>query len=287
MATKIYSGINDVAQQNTKLYVGIDNIARRIKKVYIGVNNIAKLCYGTLIKVFYNTSLSTTFSSKEIYPGEKYGDFPIKTNSNRVDFWFYENDTAKRDKNKKYIDYPWCAYADKIDDVYYTYGYAQDKLAQHWHEIGKASGFPLGGVNPNTICAAEENHTLYHVFRPLKVTFQYNEPESEISWADWAGYNVYEISCADGSDKKEGGGTARTLTIYPGQKIKFLARYRAGWFSSPNAWIKINGTKVAGADEIYEYVVPNNISKITVNVAMDFHTPSGGSFQISITTTKL
>ena len=148
MAHGIFVGIGNKARRAIKLLVGVKDKARRITKVYVGVNDVAQLCYEAIkVTVSYVTSLTASYTTKEIWFGDKYS-LPTITpsNSSREDFWFKPDATAKNDSKKKYIDYPWCAYADANSSVYKSYGYSQDLLAKHWNETGRAAGYSKGDV---------------------------------------------------------------------------------------------------------------------------------------------
>jgi hypothetical protein len=168
MAKRVYIGVNDKARRVKKIYTGINNVARKVKKIYVGVGNIARLCYTAFVNVTYTSKKTLSFSTKEVEPGTAYGTFPTLPAppakedgaGGRVDFWFDPKATAKYDSSKKYIDYPWCAYADANPDLYSSYGYKKDLLASHWNTSGITGNRALGGITPTTICTNEEDHTL-------------------------------------------------------------------------------------------------------------------------------
>lgn len=134
---------------------------RKVKKVYVGdENGIARICYNGLATITYKTNLDTTFTTKDVLILDKYGSMPITADSARVDFWFKPNSVAKKDSSKKYIDYPWCAYADANPSLYSSYGYKEDRLAKHWNEVGRSGNYDLGCITKNSICTTREDHIL-------------------------------------------------------------------------------------------------------------------------------
>lgn len=289
MAKKFYIGVQDKAHQMKKGYIGIDGKARQIKKIYIGINNIAKLCYERIkTKITYLSNLTLSFNTKEIYSGEKYLLPSITpTNSNREDFWFKSDATAKNDSKKKYIDYPWCAYADANSSVYNSYGYSQDMLAKHWNETGRAAGYSKGDA-ASQLCLTEENHTLQHVYRPKVVTITATASQTSHSRSFANIHNSSNsILYAFISD---GEGYSNTQNAYPGMYLILHARHEDGLLgvgSDGSACaVKINGTKVSGRGE-YAYKIPNDIKAIKVVLGVDDHWDGGESWVVTVTTTKL
>ena len=307
MAKKFYIGIENKARKMIKGYIGINGKARRIKKIYIGVNNIARLCYEKIkVKVTYLSNLTLSFKSKDIYPEEEY-TFPTVTpsNSNRQDFWFYPESTAKKDSSKKYIDYPWCAYADANAEAYNKCKYVQDKLAMHWLSTGKSKGYSKGDL---TKCEKEIDHTIQHVYsNGVSCTFK-GEGEKTAG----SSYTYAEVFTSDGTNIINFIGRGiplftaindiinifssstvqtafeGTTTLFPGTKIKLITRYNEGLLGIGSGgsacYIKINGTKVAGRGS-YTYTIPNNIKTLKVQLGMDTHYDGGESWVINVTTT--
>lgn len=285
MAKGIFSGIDNVAQKGKKAYIGIDGIARKVKKMYIGVENIARLCYQAFIKVTYQSDLDMSFTEKEIEEeGDVYGDFPITSDSNRVDFWFHPETLATNDPGKKYVDYPWCAYADLYSDLYQQMGYREDYLAQHWNENGISEGRSLGTLTSSSICEKQEDHTLYHVYRPKVITL------TGVGGTTTGIATFWEVLGSDGTSLGSQLGTVstKTMNVYPGMTINFYARHVDGSFNVGSdgsaCWVKIDGTTVGGRGT-YAYTVPTDISAIKIVLNVDNHWDGGLSYQITVTTT--
>ena len=292
MAKNIYIGIANKAHQIAKGFIGIDNKARRIKKIYIGVNNIAKLCYNALVTISYVTSLTANYTSKEMWLYDKYSLPTLTpTNSNRVDFWFDPSATAKNDSKKKYIDYPWCAYADANSSVYSSYGYAQDLLAKHWDTTGASKNLSLGTVTTNTICEKKEDHTLQHTYcaRKIKVVIA---AKSEAALTDLPFAEAFD---SKGVSQKTFMGTDdeknTTYYVYPGMKMKLYAKWDKGFGSVGSdgsaCSVTIDGVKVLAGIGTYTYTIPNNVSQLTLNLSNDLHTDFSSSYRVTMSTTKI
>ena len=283
MARKIYRGINNRANEMKRFYIGVGNKARRAIKIYVGIDDIARLCYKSVrVTISYITNLKASFTSKVIYTGEKYIVPTISpANSQREDFWFDPSATAKHDKSKKYIDYPWCAFADINSYAYEECGYAQDLLAQHYRRYNKTDN----GDITSSICEKDENHSLQHVYVSKYVTVTGTAPEitesndfatiynskNEIvdrfwAWNDWSS------------------------TVYPGMVIQFHARHSDGLANVGSdgsaCWVKINGNKVSQRGSYY-YKIPNNTTSIKISLNVDYHWDGGQSWQITVTTTEI
>lgn len=289
MAKKFYRGINNKATEMKKFYIGVGNKAKRVVKMYIGIDNVAKICYELAkVTISYVTNLTSSFTSKTIYIGHKY---PIPTitpsNSNREDFWFKSDATAKNDSKKKYIDYPWCAYADANPNVYKLYGYSQDMLAKHWNETGRAVGYSKGDVASQT-CLTEEDHTLQHVYRSkvVKITATASESSSSKSFANIhnSKNNILYNFISTGSNYSS------TQNAYPGMYLILQARHVDGLSNVGSdgsaCAVKIDGKKVSGRGE-YTYKIPDDIKSIKVVLSIDNHWDGGQSWVVSVTTTKL
>lgn len=289
MAKKFYRGINNKATEMKKFYIGVGNKAKRVVKMYIGIDNVAKICYElTKVTISYVTNLTSSFTSKTIYIGDKYTVPTITpSNSNREDFWFKSDATAKNDSKKKYIDYPWCAYADANPNIYQLYGYSQDMLAKHWNEIGRAIGLSKGDA-ASQLCLTEENHTLQHVYRPKVVTITATASEGSYS-KSFA--NIHNSSNSILYDFiSTGAGYSSTQNAYPGMYLVLHARHASGAANVGSdgsaCAVKINGTKVSGRGE-YAYKIPNDVKAIKVVLSVDDHWDGGESWIVSVTTTKL
>lgn len=287
---KGYVGVEDGANYLKKIYVGVHDVARRIVKGYVGVDGVARLCYLLATKVKYVTALSASFTEKIVPIGQAYRDFPIATNSNRVDFWFDPAATAKNDKKKKYVDYPWCAYADANPSVYASYGYSQDLLAKHWDTTGASQKLSLGSITENTICETEEEHTLQHAYcaRKIKVVIA-TKSESADSGSPFA-----EVFNSKGVSQKSFMGTGdekdATYYVYPGMTMKLYARWIQGFGSIGSdgsaCSVVIDGTKVLGKGT-YTYTIPNNVSQLTLSLFKDPHVDFSCSYRVTMSTTKI
>lgn len=287
MAANMYRGIKNIARIFKRMYIGVNNKARPIRKAYIGIDGIARLCFETQkVIVSYVTSLTSSFSSKTVYVGDLYPTSPTVTpaNSNRVDFWFPANATAKKSTSKKYIDYPWYAYADANSDLYTKYGYAEDLLAKHWNETGKSKGLSLGDA-ATLRCLTEEDHIVQHVYRPKAITLT-----AKHSTEAYSGYSYVTIKNSKGNTLQTfsttGAAATNTYTVYPGMKITITSRYWAGISESrTTSFIKLNGTTVVNGAGSYTYTVPTDIKAMTISLIEDDHL-LGQSWQITATTTK-
>lgn len=285
---KGYAGVEDGASYLKRLYVGINDTARRIIKGYVGVDDVARLCYLLATKVKYQSAQTMLFAEKIVPIGQPYGDFPIAENSNRVDFWFDPAATAKNDKNKKYVDYPWCAYADANPSVYASYGYSQDLLAKHWDITGESQKLDLGGITENTICKIEEEHTLQHAYtaRKIKVVIATKSESSS--------YSMAEVFDSKGNSLKEFFGIdeekSATYYVYPGMKMKLYARHGSGFTGIGDdgsaCAVTIDGVKKINQGT-YTYTIPNNVSQLTLNLSNDLHADLGYSFRVTLSTTKI
>lgn len=287
---KGYAGVEDGASYLKRLYVGINDVARRIIKGYVGVDGVARLCYLLATRVKYQTALTISFAEKIVPIGQPYGDFPIATNSNRVDFWFDPATTAKNDKKKKYVDYPWCAYADANPSVYASYGYSQDLLAKHWDTTGASQKLSLGSITENTICETEEEHTLQHAYcaRKTKVVIATKSESADTNYPfaevfDSKGTLIKSIYGTD-NEKNE------TYYVYPGMTLKLHAIWRKGLSdvgSDGSACsVTIDGTTYPGIGT-RTYVIPNNVSQLTLNLSNDTHIDLSNSYRITLSTTKI
>ena len=243
------------------------------------------LCYRLTNKVFYSTSLTASFTEKEIAPGQQYGSFPISSKSGRVDFWFDTTTTAKKDSKKKYIDYPWCAYADRNPELYNSYGYAQDLLAKHWYETGSSAGLKTGTLTATSVCAKDVSHTLQHVYRPDAIALTATETEGYEGKSFVDVYNSKNTMLV--AFDKSG-----TYTIYPGMTLVFHARYDSGLGSDDGGnhacKVTIDGTVVGYRGASY-WKVPDNIKAVKVTLAVDDHASPlfSQSWIITVKTTKL
>ena len=282
---KGYVGVEDGANYLKRLYVGINDVARRIIKGYVGVDGVARLCYLLATRVKYQTELTASFAEKIIPVGQAYGAFPIAANNNRIDFWFNSTATAKNDTKKKYVDYPWCAYADANPSVYASYGYSQDLLAKHWYETGAAAGLSLGIITSDMICDTDIDHTLGHAYRPKSIAFTASQTEGT------SGKSFVDVCDSKGTVLKaftESG----TYTIYPGMTLIFHARYNEGLGSDDGGnhacKVIIDGV-VKGYRGATYWKVPNNIKAVKVNLEIDDHINPllSQSWIITVTTTKL
>lgn len=287
---KGYVGVEDGANYLKRLYVGINDVARRIVKGYVGVDGVARLCYLLATKVKYQTALTTSFTEKIVPIGQTYGAFPITANSNRVDFWFDPTATAKNDKKKKYVDYPWCAYADANPSVYASYGYSQDLLAKHWDTTGASKKLDLGSITESTICDIEEEHTLQHAYcaRKTKVVIA---TKSESANTDYPFAEVFDskgtlIKSIYGTDDEKNA----TYYVYPGMTLKLYARWIRGFGSVGSdgsaCSITIDGTTYPGKGT-RTYVIPNNVSQLTLNLSNDLHSDLSNSYRVTLSTTKI
>lgn len=192
------------------------------------------------------------------------------------------------DETKKYIDYPWCAYADANPSLYTTYGYAEDLLAKHWDSTGAKKGLALGGIINTTICTKETEHTLQEICRPRKITCK------SYKYDDITGVNDSNNSCLVYDSKGNqiyahaNNGTV-TWTLYPGYKVRFLLRWEPPLFGSGSAsrtWVKINGKQVATGRGQYDYVVPNDISAMDITIFINVRDDLSADSQFTVTTTK-
>ena len=296
MAKRVYIGVNDKARRVKRVYLGINNIARKVKKIYIGVGNVARLCYTAFVNVTYKSSKALSFTSKEVEPETAYGAFPTISQtipsgcSGRVDFWFHPNATAKYDSSKKYIDYPWCAYADAHPDLYSQYGYAQDLLAKHWYTDGRVyTNWPLGTLTADNVCTLEDNHELQHVYRPLR-TWNANH----LSIESITGAVAWEIKDSKGNVVYAQGSTALGYdqSIFPGMTITAYGRWFDGLTnvgadgSACGVWLGIDGgsetKKTSGVNKTFTYTVPNNVYKVRIELLQDRHWDGGESWQVHI-----
>ena len=287
---KGYAGVEDGASYLKRLYVGINDVARRIIKGYVGVDGVARLCYLLATRVKYQTELTASFAEKIIPVGQAYGAFPIAANNNRIDFWFNSTATAKNDKKKKYVDYPWCAYADANPSVYASYGYSQDLLAKHWDTTGASQKLSLGSITENTICETEEEHTLQHAYcaRKIKVVIATKSEPAD------SGLPFAEVFNSKGVSQKSFMGTDdeknATYYVYPGMTMKLYARWNQGFGSIGSdgsaCSVVIDGTKVLGKGT-YTYTIPNNVSQLTLSLSNDLHADFSGSYRVTMSTTKI
>lgn len=263
---------------------------RKVKKVYVGdENGIARLCYNGIATVTYQTNSKLTLSttSKDILILNKYGTLPISKASARVDFWFKNpNATTKHDSTKKYIDNPWCLYADANPNVYNSYGYNKDLLAQHWNDTGSKNNYSLGSITSSSVCATREDHTLQHVARPKSVSWSGQALEflGSDSFYAWEVYNSKGTKIY----QQDSWSHDTSWTLYPGMKIKFTVRQHSGLFGNTNnTAIKIDGvTKKSGAGS-YTYTIPDNVSAIKAVFDIDEHQDFSASEIITVTTTKV
>lgn len=288
---KGYVGVEDGANCLKKIYVGVHDMAHRIIKGYVGVDGVARLCYLFVTKVKYITTLSSSFIEKMVPIGQPYGDFPISENSNRVDFWLENPETTARfDSSKSYKDYPWCIYADKNLELYRTYGYAQDLLAKHWDTVGANNKWSLGSVTKDTICTKEEEHTLHHMYcvRKTKVVIA---TKSENALDNYPFAEVFDskgtlIKSIYGTDDEKNA----TYYVYPGMTLKLYARWIQGWGSVGSdgsaCSITIDGTTYPGKGT-RTYVIPNNVSQLTLNLSNDLHSDFSNSYRVTLSTTKI
>lgn len=282
---KGYVGVEDGANYLKRLYVGINDVARRIVKGYVGVDGVARLCYLLATKVKYVTSLTASFTEKVVPVGQPYGSFPITAEDNRVDFWFDPTATAKYDSQKKYVDYPWCAYADANATVYDSYGYAQDLLAKHWDTTGASKKLNLGVITEDTVCSKEIDHTLQHVSKPRKIPVIVADASQTSSqyFAQLLDSTSTSLKTWTGTDAEK----STSVNAYPGMKIKLFARYEEGLLGVGDdgsaCLININGTQVMKKGT-YTYTVPDDISNIYLNVSVDDHYDGGASYRVTLST---
>lgn len=286
MAKGFYVGVDNKARKAKKMYVGVDGKARKIKKVYIGVDGKARLCYSssTAVKVTYSSSKTLSFTSKTINSDDVYGLLPTITPdiANITSFWFLPDATAAKDSSKKYIDYPWCAYADAHSDLYSAYGYAQDRLAKHYEEHGYSEGRATGSITYNTVCKKDVDHTLQHVYRSSKITFTNDGMLQDDKHTCAVAYYSDGTQAASFTTGTNIGGT-----LYPGMYIIFTATQKNGIGADTNTCsITINGTKVKGEGS-YKYTIPNNVSSIYMRALQDWHKNLGWSTIITVTTTTI
>lgn len=285
---KGYAGVEDGASYLKRLYVGINDTARRIIKGYVGVDGIARLCYLLATKVKYVTSLTASFTEKVVPVGQPYGSFPITAKDNRVDFWFDPTATAKNDKKKKYVDYPWCAYADANPSIYSSYGYSQDLLAKHWDTTGASKKLSLGSITENTICKSEEEHTLQHAYcaRKIKVVIATKSESGSKSMAEVFDSNGNSLKEFFGEDTEK----SATYYVYPGMKMKLYARHGSGFDGIGDdgsaCAVTIDGVKKISMGT-YTYTIPNNVSQLTLNLSNDTHADLGYSFRVTLSTSKI
>lgn len=285
---KGYVGVEDGANYLKRLYVGINDVARRIIKGYVGVDGIARLCYLLATRVKYETALTTSFTEKIAPVGQPYGSFPITAKDNRVDFWFDPTATAKHDSKKKYVDYPWCAYADANATVYDSYGYAQDLLAKHWDTTGASQKLSLGTITEDTLCNKDIDHTLQHAYcaRKIKVTIATKSEHSSYSMAEVFDSNGNSLIEFFGKDEEK----SATYYVYPGMKMKLYARHKSGFNGVGDdgsaCAVTIDGVKKINMGT-YTYTIPNNVSQLTLNLSNDTHADLGYSFRVTLSTTKI
>lgn len=287
---KGYVGVEGGANHLKQIYVGVHDMAHRVIKGYVGVNGVARLCYLLITKVKYQTTLTMSFTEKIVSIGQAYGAFPITVNSDRVDFWFDPASTAKYDKNKKYVDYPWCAYADANPSVYTSCGYSQDLLAKHWDITGASEELSLGSITESTICKTGEEHTLQHTYcaRQTKVAIATGSESAD------ANYPFAEVFDSKGTLLKSIYGTddeKNTIYyVYPGMTLKLYARQlqSQGSVGSDDSAcsITIDGITYPG-EGIQTYIIPNNASQITLNLSNDVHDDLSNSYQVTLLTTKI
>ena len=70
MAKRIYSGINNLAENSDKIYYGVNNIARKVVRAYYGdESNIARMVFDNLPKIYgvsWNKSSSTSMTRTDL-----------------------------------------------------------------------------------------------------------------------------------------------------------------------------------------------------------------------------
>lgn len=281
MSKKIYVGVNNKAQRVKKVYVGINNIAHQVKKIYIGINDTAKLVFSSFVKVIYQSKMNLSFTEKDLIPNEDTYIFPLTSSSDRVDFWFNLNDTAKNDSSKKYIDYPWCAYADANPNLYSAYNYNKDLLAKHWNEIGSKNNYNLGGINTSTLCTNYNDHTIQHIARPKSIKWTGKMKtfgsDSDLAWEvfDSKGTKIhYQDNLSYDT----------SWNLYPGMKITFYVRQHTILFGTNNCAIYLNGKKKKNGAGSFTYTIPDDILTIDASKDFDLHLDGSWSEIIKITT---
>lgn len=289
---KLFKGVNNKPKEVDILRFKVNGEYKQVKKVYVGVNNIAKLCYSGVAKVTYSSKQTLSFSTKEILISQAYGDLPTMTaNSNYTDFWFNPNTTAKHDSSKKYVDYPWCAYADSYDTVYANYGYAQDLLTKYWTEVGKDFGHKNGTMTGKEICTTREDHTIQHVrVRSSAATLKALDTGDASSLRNTYFVEVFNSKGQSVFSRTPDNTGTGTYSLYPGMKINFYARHEDGWAGVGDdgsaCKITIDGKKVHGRGT-FTYDVPDNLKTISVRVDGDDHWDGGQSWVVVVTTTTL
>lgn len=254
-----------------KLHVnkgGTKSLIRKLKVVKDGVTTIPY----ALPEVTFSSSLLSNTTKKDVLMGDTYGTFPTLTaNSNRVDFWFTTDAVAKNDSNKKYIDYPWCAYADANSSLYNSYQYKEDLLAKHWATTGStSSSYKLGSLDNTTICTKTDNHTVQHAYSVKAVTLTY----SSRAESDYSSQVFCEIYYSDNTlvTQLKMSGSGGTITVYPGMQLKLYARYLGDSRVNAAATVQIDGTTKVSLSGKYgsslvgstTYTIPRNVQSITV-----------------------
>lgn len=76
MATKVYTGVSNIAQRVRKIYIGVDGVAQKVRKGYIGVAGVARQFFASSKKiVFKQTKLLS--SARYDLGAAKAGDYAV------------------------------------------------------------------------------------------------------------------------------------------------------------------------------------------------------------------
>lgn len=254
-----------------RVYIDQKDSDHLLRKLYLNDGNEQTLYYA-LPEVTFQSSLLSSPVKKDVLSDTAYGDFPsLAQNNNRVDFWFTTDAVAKNDSNKKYIDYPWCAYADANSSLYNSYQYKEDLLAKHWATTGSASSsYKLGSLDNTTICTKTDNHTVQHTYSVKAVTLTY----SSRAESNYSSQVFCEIYYSDNTlvTQLKMSGAGGTITVYPGMQLKLYARYLGDSRVNAAATVKINGSTKVSLSGKYgsslvgstTYTIPRNVQSITV-----------------------
>lgn len=274
-----------------RVYIDQKDSDHLLRKLYLN-DGSGQTLYYALPEVTFQSSLLSSSVKKDVLSDTAYGDFPTLTaDSNRVDFWFTTDAVAKNDSTKKYVDYPWCAYADANSSLYSSYQYKEDLLAKHWYSTGSTSGsgYILGGLTQNSICTKEDSHQIQHVSRQKSIPVTITSEKSLGTFFSSA--NAAVVRNSNGGTEyalEPATTTSQSYTWHAQPGMTLTATAVQGGAGSLNPQVTLNGTKKVGNGS-WSLDITKDIKSITVHVATYFPTklsvPVGEYWQISITTT--